>query len=890
MTPREWFSRLRGSVRGTRTDRDLEDELRAHLELAADEERRRGKPEGSAMRAARLRVGGVAQAMEAQRDQRGLGWLEDLARDLRFACRTLRQAPGFTIVAVLTLALGIGANSAMFSVINAVLLRPLPFPSPERLVAVASVDLRAAVAAGTSGSASWPDFFDWRSGSRAFEHLSAYRETGFTLVGGGRALHVPGAVVTSDILSTLGVKPALGRDFRSDDERAGADVALISDSTWRSQFAAAPDVVGRAITLNARRFTIVGVMPPGFHFPVSVPASQIWITNAEDARVDNPGDTPMTTERGAHFIKAIGRLRATASVASAQAELDVIAADLARAHPDESGNRGVRIVPELDRLVGDARQSLLVLLAAVGCVLLIACVNLANLLLARGAGRGREMALRVALGASGQRIVRQLLTESFVLAAIGTACGLALAYGSIALLVRLAPVAVRGLDQVTIDGPVVAFTAVIGGVSALVFGLIPAFQTARPDHAIGAAATARATPGRGQRRLRAALVIAETAIGVVLLVGAGLLLRSFDRLLRTAPGFDPQHVVTATFRLPDSRYSYRKQITFYDEMLSELRALPGVERAAATAPLPLGGSRYSISFQQPGAARPSSERLSADFGMVSPGYFRTLHVPLVRGREFSEADSDAAPRVVVVNERFARQYFGDADPIGQRIKPGLATTETETPWREIVGVVGDIKHRTLSEESRPAYFVPYAQGLISPLYLVVRTTDATGIAADVRKALARKDPELALYDVKTMEEYVATSVATPRFQTLLLALFAAVGLALTAIGLYGVMAYGVAQRTREFGIRLALGARPGEVLTLVLRSGLALITAGLIAGVVAGAFATRLLRSALYGVDPLDPATFAGVAAMLVVVATVASYVPARRATRVDPIAALRSE
>ena len=888
MTPREWAHRLWGTLRRARTDRDLEDELRAHLELAADEERRRGNSDSSAVRTARLRVGGVAQAMEAQRDQRGLTWLEDLARDFRFACRTLRKAPGFTVVAVLTLALGIGANSAMFSVINAVLLRPLPFPSPERLTAVASIDLRAT--AGASGSASWPDYFDWRSAARAFEHLSAYRETGFTLVDGGRAFHIPGAVVTSDLLSTLGVKPVLGRDFRGDEERASADVALISDSIWRSQFAAAPDVVGRAITLNARRFTIVGVMPPGFHFPVSVPAAEIWITNAEDARVDNPADTPMTAERGAHFIRVIGRLRPTASVASAQAELDVICAALARAHPDESGHRGVRVTSELDRLVGDARQSLLVLLAAVGCVLLIACVNLANLLLARGAGRGREMALRTALGASARRIVRQLLTESLVLAALGTGCGLALAYGSIALLVRLAPVTVRGLDQVTIDGPVVVFTAVIGGVSALIFGLIPAFETARTDPAIGAAATARATQGRGQRRLRGALVIAETAIGVVLLVGAGLLLRSFDRLLRTAPGFEPQHLVTATFRLPDSRYPYRKQIVFYDDVLSELRALPGVEGAAATAPLPLSGSRYSISFQQSGVQRPPSERLSADFGMVSPGYFRTLHVRLVRGRDFSGADGDAAPRVVIVNERFARQYFGDADPIGQRIKPGLSTTEKETPWRQIVGVVGDIRQRTLSEESRPAYFVPYAQGLISPLYLVVRTNNATGIVEDVRRTLARKDPELALYDVKTMEEYVATSVATPRFQTLLLALFAVVGLALTAIGLYGVVAYGVAQRTREFGIRLALGARPGEVLGLVLRGGLTLVAAGLIVGVVAGALATRLLGSGVYGVDPLDPPTFAGVSAMLVAVAVMASYVPARRATRVDPIAALRAE
>jgi putative ABC transport system permease protein len=816
--------------------------------------------------------------------------LEQFAQDVQYACRTLRKASGFTLVAVLTLGLGIGANSAMFSVVNAVLLRPLAFPSSERLAAVSEVDLRHVPGAGVPTSASWPDFFDWRSRTRTFEHLSAYRETGFTLMGNGRSLHIPGAVVSSEVFSTLGVKPALGREFRLEEERAGADVAVVSDALWRSQFEAAPDIVGRAVTLNARRFTIVGVMPPAFHFPISVPPAELWITSAEDARVDSPGDTPMTAERGAHFLKVIGRLRPSASLGSAQAEMDVIAAALARDHPDENSHRGVRVTSELERLVGDTRQSLLILLAAVGCVLLIACVNLANLLLARGAGRSREISLRTAIGASTRRIVRQLLTESLVLAVAGTASGLLLAYGSIGLLVRFAPVGIRGLDEVTIDGAVLGFTAGIAVSSALLFGLMPALQAARTDSAIGAAASSRATAGRAQSRLRGVLVIAETGIGVVLLIGAGLLLRSFDRLLHTAPGFDPTNVVTATFRLPDSRYPYPKQIAFYDQLLSDLRALPGVEGVAGTAPLPLSGSRYTISFELPDRQQPPSERLSADFGMVSPSYFRTMHIPLVRGRDFTQSDNEAGQRVVIVNEAFVRQYYSDVDPIGKRIKPGLSTTERETPWREIVGVAGDIKHRSLSEPNRPAYFVPYAQGLISPLYLVVRAPDDAGVAEAVRKAVAQRDPELALHDVKTMDEYLATSVATPRFQTLLLAVFAGVGLALTAVGLYGVMAYSVAQRTREFGIRLALGARPGAVLGLVLRGAVALVGAGLIAGIVAGAFATRLLAGALYGIDPLDPATFAAVAAVLVGVAMLASYVPARRATRVDPIGALRSE
>ncbi len=872
-----------------RQDEELREELATHLRMAIADRIARGESQEEAERASRVEFGNVPLVAQVTRDMWGWIAIAQFAQDVRYAWRTLRAAAGFTAVAIVTLALGIGANTAMFSVINAVLLRPLPFPSPERLIAIGSIEIGRPGVAGASNSASYPDFFDWRAGVRTFESISAYRETGFTLAEGGRAIHVPGVVASADFFDTLGVKPALGRAFRRDEENAGADVAVISDTMWRSQFNAAPNVIGRGVTLNARPFTIVGVMPRGFHFPISVTPAEMWTTSAFDARVDDPDDKPVTTQRGAHFLRAIGRLRPSSSIVSAQSELDIIAAGLARTYPDDNSRRGVRLMSELDRLVGDTRQALLVLLAAVGCVLLIACVNLANLLLARGAGRGREMALRAALGASRRRIVRQLLTESVVLAALGTACGLALAYVSIALLVRLAPATVRRLDEVTIDTTVLWFTTGIGMVSVLMFGLIPAIQTARTDAAAGAAATARATHGRGLGRLRGALVIAETALGVVLLVGAGLLLRSFDRLLSTPSGFDPREVLTASFRIPDYRYPYLKKIAFYDGLFADVRSLPGVESVAGTMPLPLSGSRYSVSFALPGAAVPPSERLSADFGIVSPDYFRTLRVPVVRGREFTPADSDGAPRVVVVNETFARRYFPDRDPLRQRIKPGLSTTEKEAPWREIVGVVSDIHYRSLSEEMRPAYYVPYAQGLISPLYLVIRTANA-GIVDEVRRTLTRRDPELALYDVKTMEEHVASSVATPRFQTLLLAIFAGVGLALTAVGLYGVMAYGVAQRTREFGIRLALGARPGEVLALVLRGGLALIVSGLAAGIVAGAFATRLLSSALYGVGPLDPVTFAAVAALLLSVAMLASYLPARRATRVDPIAALRAE
>jgi putative ABC transport system permease protein len=532
------------------------------------------------------------------------------------------------------------------------------------------------------------------------------------------------------------------------------------------------------------------------------------------------------------------------------------------------------------------------LFAAVGCVLLIACVNLANLLLARGAGRHRELSLRAALGASRRRVVSQLLTESVVLSAAGTVCGLALAKWWLALLVRLSPVQLRGLDEASIDGAVLAFTVLVAAGSAVAFGMIPALQAARTDLTAGLQTTMRVSAGRSQQRIRAGLVIAETAIGVMLLISAGLLLRNFNRLLHTSPGFDPQNVVTARFRLPDARYPYLKQVAFYEELLADIAAVPGVQALAATAPLPLSGSRYNLRVDLT-ASTPAADAPSASFGMVSPGYFHAMRVRFLRGRDFSVADNDAAPRVAIVNDSFARTHFPGQDPIGQRIRPGLSTTEKETPWREIVGVVADIKHGALTESDQPAFFIPFAQGLISPLYLIVRTAGepaGQGVAEDIRKTLARKDPELALYDVKPLDAYLATSVASERFETLLLAVFAGLGLTLTAVGLYGVVAYGVAQRTREFGIRLALGARSGEVLGMVVRRGLALAGIGLAVGVVMAAFAARLLATALHGIDPFDPVTFGAVAAVLFVVAMVASYVPARRATRVDPISALRTE
>jgi predicted permease len=870
-------------------DRELDEEIESHLRLAIADHVERGESVEEATRAVRRQFGNVPLVKDVTRDMWGWIAIEHLVQDVRYAVRSLRKTQGFTAVAIATFALGIGVNTAMFSVINAVMLRPLPFPSPERLVDVAELDLRPGQARRAS-SVSWPDFFDWRARSQVFAHLSAYHETAFTMIVGGRSVHTPGAVVSADVFSTLGVQPTLGRSFRTEEERAGSDVAIISDSLWRSEFGGAASVVGSVATINSRPFTIVGIMPPHFRFPFSPTAVQLWVTVAEDARTEQPGDSPMTTERGAHYIKVIGRLRTDVTILAAQAEMDGVAAQLAREFQDENGTRGVKLTPELERLVGDTRRPLLVLLVAVACVLLIACVNLANLLLVRGAGRGREIALRLALGATRGRIVVQLLTESVVLAVGGTAAGLVLAAWCIRALTAIAPTDVRGLDEVTIDGAVLAFTAAIGFISALGFGTAPALFASRTAPGPGLQDGARTTAGRGQGRLRAALVIAETGIGVMLLVAAGLLVHGFYRLAHTDPGFEGTHVMTARFTVPESRYSYTKRIQFYNDLLTVLNGLPGLQASAAV-PLPLSGARYGISFELPDAPLPPSQRASADIGVVSPGYFRARQVPIVAGRDFSAADDDSAPRAVVVNESFARQFLAGRSPIGQRIKPGLSTTEKETPWREVVGVVRDFRQRALNEPSRPAYFVPYAQGLISTLYLVIRTPAAPSLVIDqVRSVVAKKDSELALYDIRTMDEYVDLSVASARFQTLLLTLFATLALVLTAVGLYGVVAYGVAQRTREFGIRLALGAGPREVMQPIVRHAMRMVVVGVVLGVGGAVFATRLLGSALYDVHPLDPITFASVIATLFAVALIASIIPALRATRVDPILALRAE
>lgn len=869
-----------------RQDRELDEELKGHLQMAIRDRIERGETPEQAEHAARREFGNVVLVTETTRDMWGWIAVEQFWQDIAYACRALRKAPAFTAVSVLTLALGIGANTAMFSVVQAVVLKPLPFPDSHRLVSLHELDMRAAHR--VPGSVSYPNFLDWRAQTRSFASMATHRTASFTVTGLGPSQQVPGAVVSAGFFATLGREPAAGRGFRLEDEQPGPNAIVVSDEFWRSRLDSAADAIGRALTINGRASTVVGIMPPGFHFPLAFPAPELWATMAVDARTDAADDTPITAQRGAHFLQVVGRLNDDATLASARAEIAAIARALAAQYPDDNANRSAGVDWQLDSLVGTAKRPLQVLLAAVACVLLIACVNLANLLSARGTARQRELSLRVALGASPSRMARLLLAESVVLAGAGTICGVVVAYWSMPLLLRYSPANLRGLDRVTIDGSVLMFAAGIAAVCALLVGVWPAWRASHVRAGADLGDT-RTTAARPQRRMLNGLVIVETALGVVLLLTASILVRGFDRLTRADPGFDASGLITMRINLPDTRYPYLKQIAFYDDLLPELARTPGITAAGLVGPLPLSGSRFSLSFELPGGSS-SGDRLSADFAFVSPGYFEAMRIALRLGREFTAADTEEAPRVMVINDTFARQHFAGDNPIGKRIKPGLGTTEPETPWREVVGVVADVKQKALNEAVKPMFFVPYTHGLITTPHIVIRAGgDLDAIPEVARKIIAARDPELPVYGVRRMDEYMTLSTASPRFSTFLLTLFALLGLGLSAIGLYGVLAYGVVQRTSEFGVRFALGARPRDVLAGVIAGSFRLVGIGLALGLLAATVAAAAVTRALDFVERPDGLSYLAVVLIFAAVAFAAAYLPARRASRVDPLRALRA-
>lgn len=790
--------------------------------------------------------------------------------------------PAFAAIAVIALALGIGANTAIFSVVNAVLLRPLPFTEPDRLMVV----YESRVDRGSSrSSVSYPNFADWREQNSVFEHMSTYRTNDLVLTGDGEPARLLAGVVNADLFSLLGVSPSLGRSFLPEEDKPGESgrVVMLSHRFWQQRFGGDPNVLGRGLVLGGKNYDVVGVMPKGFQFPVDSEPVDLWTTVVIDSG--------MFTQRGAHYMHVIARLKPGVTLSQAKAEMDGIASNLERQYPDENSHRGVTIVPALESLVGDIRPALLILLGAVGCVLLIACANVANLLLARATARHKEMAIRSALGASRARVVRQLLTESVLLALAGGALGLLVALWGTKLLVNLGGDDVPRAAQIGLDPRVLGFTLLISLITGVVFGLVPAVHSSKTDLTESLKEGGRgSSEGARGNWLRGVLVVVEVAIAVVLLAGAGLLIQSLRRLQHVNPGFDSHNVLTFSIGLPEVQYKPQQQVEFYRQLKSRLESLPGIRSAGAVAPLPLSGDRMRVTFETEGRPIAKSELPATEIRTTGLDYFKTIGIPLIKGRDFTDRDDKKAPAVIIVNEAFAKQFFPGEEVLGKHINPGISADDDEPVMREIVGVVGNVKHRGLNVEAEPEAYEPHAQLTFDMTILVKTETDPRAIINAVQSELRAMDKDLPAYSIKTLDEYLAASVARPRFNTLLLTIFAGLALILTAVGLYGVMSYSVTQRKHEIGIRMALGASQQKVLGMVVRRGMTLTVIGIGTGLIGALFLTRLLASLLFGVGVTDPATFVAISVILAGVALGACFVPALRATKVDPMIALRCE
>ena len=806
--------------------------------------------------------------------------MDHLRQDLLYALRRLVKAPAFTVVAVVTLALGIGANTAIFSVVNGVLLKPLPYPESERLVGVYhTANGRRAVMSG-------PNFTDVARTATSFENAAAISTGRMILTGQGEPIRIPVANVSASLFNVLRVRPILGRTFNADENTPGrTSIVVLSYGLWQQRFGGDPDVVGRRIQLDGVSREVVGVMPQGFSYPAD---RQAWLPVEYDQNF-------VTRQRGAWYLDVVARLKPGVTTQQSATEVETIGRNLAREYPDADAEIGMTTYPLREAMVGDIRRAVFVLLGAVGFVLLIACANVANLLLARAAAREPEMAVRTALGAGRGRLVRQLLTESIILALVGAAFGLLLAVWGVEFLTSLKPQGIPRLDNIRIDGAVVLFTMAIAVVTGVLFGVAPAFTATRGLTASLKEGGRGAVTARGGARLRGALVVAELALAVMLLAGAGLLMRSFIKLQAVDPGFRPEQALTFELTLPEARYKEDPQIiSFFDRLLPRLRALPGVRAAAAVMGLPLSGMDFVISFEVEGRPPvPPSQRPAMQVRVATPDYFSTIGIPLKRGRGFSDDDRQGTTPVVLITETAARMFFPNEDPIGKTIKLGWGRGggARRRAGGEVVGIVGDVKEAGLDEPNPPHIYMPLRQWPVGFMSIVVKTATAPPTLADAaRTEVYAVDPNLPVSNVRTLDEIVARSISQPRFYMLLLAIFAGVALALAAIGIFGVLSYAVAQRTREIGIRMALGAQQHTVIGLVVREAMLLVAFGVASGTIAALVLSRTMTKMLFSVAPTDPATFAIVAAGLLAVALLASYLPARRATRVDPVVALRTE
>jgi len=812
-----------------------------------------------------------------------------LAQDFHYAVRQLRKSPAFTTVAILTLALGIGANTAIFSVIDAVLLSPLPFQNASRLFVVKTTEPGRRDDIGVS----YPAFLDWRSRNRVFEALAAYRTDDFTLTGRSEPAHITGAVVSANTFSLLGAGPVLGRDFTSSEDAPSANgrPVILSDRLWRERFGSDQNILGQSVTFSGKQFSVVGVMPTGFQFPVQTDPVEFWTTIALDAE-SRDGMPPITAQRGISYLDVIARLKPKVTAAEAQTEMSAIQSAINGAYP-ENRPKGIAIVPEINAIVGGARSGLLMLFAAVGLVLLIAGANLSNLLLVRATARHKEISMRVALGATRWDIVRQLLAESSLLALTGAIAGLAFALWALKLLLRLAPGELPRVSESGLNLPVLAFTAAVTVLTSILFGLIPALHATRAGLSSSLSEGGRSgTESHGHARLRDTFVVIETALAVVLLAGSGLMLRSLLGLGRVDPGFARDHVMTFGLDLP-GRYGHQQRVQFYQDLLSHVRGIPGVRSASAAFPLPLAADAVKTTFDVEQRPLRESERQVTTLHIVDDNYFHTLGIPLLRGREFESRDSaSGAPATVVISEKLAKQVFPLEDPIGKRIQPNIATGDQKEPaMRTVVGVVGDVRAEGLGAAVIAESYVPYAQMPFAPMSVMVRTEgDPWELVLPLTKTVQSIDKDLPLLHVKTLDQYVSESIADTRFESVLLGIFGALALTLTAIGVYGVISYSVMQRTREMGIRLALGAERGTIIGMIIRSGLRLVTIGVVPGLLASFLLTKLIVGLLYDVSPSDPWTFLSVSVVLIAIGLLASYIPARRAAKVDPMVVLRYE
>ncbi len=886
-----WFYklplRLQSLFRKSRVEHELSEELRFHLEKLIELKVAKGLPAEEARYAASRELGGVEQIREECRDMRRVKFIENLFQDVHFGLRMLAKNPGFTAVAVLTLALGIGANTLIFSVVNAAILHPLPFREPDRLVTLWATS--PTIGFSGPGTLTDPGYMEWRTQNRVFSEIAAFRGQPSNLTGVGEPVRLTGVAVSPSLLRVLDARPALGRAFAQEEETAGRNrVALLSDRLWRSRFGANAHTVGRSIKLDGEFYTVIGVMPAGFGFPNE---ADVW--------------TPLRLASDAHnaTLQVVARLKPGVSIEGARTDVDLIGQRLQR-HPRRAGDWEwhITLVPLSQAVASDVRTPLLVLFGAVGLVLLIACANVANLFLARATTRQREIGIRKALGASRTRVIRQMLTESVMMAVSGGALGLLLAVLGQSFVAKAASLLPRSLASASaadhiastgIDVWVLGFTLALLVLTAVLFGLTPAVQASRGELNDCLKEGSRGTEV-GHGYLRDGIVVAEVALALILLVGAGLLIRSFLGLMKVDPGFSPQDALTMNISLPDSRYaSVRSMIGFEQQALDRLGALPGVKSAGGVFGLPLGNGAIAGDFTVEGQAAPSegTQPYIAAKKVIGGDYFRAIGIPLLKGRTFDEHDAESAPHVVIVSQSLARHFWPQGDAIGKRLKPGFSNDA----WSTVVGIVGDTKQYSLGEAPSPSMYLPYAQArlpfMMQDITFVLRTgSDPLSLVAAARRTVQAVDPDLPVFDVATMEQLVYRSASGPRFNTALLGIFAALALILATVGVYGVMSYAVLQRTHEIGVRMALGAEASDIIRQVVRQGMLLAAGGIATGIAGAWVVTRFLSSLLFGIRPTDPVTFALIPLVVVAAALLACFLPARRAARVDPMVALRYE